>query len=44
VDRTAIEQVAELCLANAVLAWRQPTGAGFRRFARSRIIRELSTQ
>jgi DNA-directed RNA polymerase specialized sigma subunit len=41
-DRTAIEQAAELGLANAVLAWRQSTSAGFRRFARSSIIRELS--
>jgi hypothetical protein len=43
-DRTATEQVAELGLANAVLAWRQRTGAGFLRFARSSIIRELSSR
>jgi hypothetical protein len=43
-DRPAIEQAAELGLANAVLAWRQSTGAGFRRFARSSIIRELSSR
>ncbi len=42
-DRTAIEQAAELGLANAILAWRQRTGAGFRRFARSSMIRELSS-
>lgn len=44
VDRIAIEQVAELGLANAVLAWRQRTSAGFRRFARSSITRELSSR
>jgi hypothetical protein len=43
-DRTATEQLAELGLANAVLAWRQRTGAGFRRSARSCIIRELSAR
>ena len=43
-DRTATEQVAELGLAKAVLAWRRRTGAGFLRFARSGIIRELSSQ
>ena len=42
-DRTAIEQAAELGLANAILAWRQRTGAGFRRFARSSIIRGVSS-
>jgi len=41
-DHPAIEQAAELGL-NAILAWRQRTGAGFRRFARSSIIRELSS-
>ena len=44
VDRIAFEQVAELGLANAVLAWRQRTSAGLRRFARSSIIRELSSR
>src|SRR5690349_12384355 len=43
-ERTAIEQVAELGLANAVLARRQQIGSGFRRFARSGIIRELSSR
>ena len=43
-DRTDIEQAAELGLAKAVLAWRERTGAGFRRFARSSIIRELSSR
>jgi hypothetical protein len=41
-DRTNIEQATELGLAKAVLAWRERTGAGFRRFARASIIRELS--
>jgi hypothetical protein len=36
------ERVAELALARAVLAWRHPTSSGFRRFARSVIIRQLS--
>ena len=40
-DRVAAEQAAELGLAHAVLAWRQRTGGGFRRFARSTIIRGL---
>lgn len=35
------EQAAELGLARAVLAWRQRTGGGFRRFARSAIMREI---
>ena len=43
-DRTNIEQAAELGLAKAVLAWGARTGAGFPRFARSGIIRELSSR
>jgi hypothetical protein len=43
-DRTAVEQAAELGLATAVPAWRKRAGAGFRRFARSSIIRELSSR
>ena len=39
-DRTPVEQAAELGLANAILAWRQRTGAAFHRFARAGI-REL---
>ena len=37
------ERVAEQALAAAVLAWRRRTSSGFRRFARSVIITELST-
>ena len=36
------ERAAELALAQAVLAWRHRTSSGFRRFARSVIIRQLS--
>ena len=36
-------QAAELGLARAVLAWRQRTSGGFRRFARSTIMREITT-
>ena len=43
-DRTGIEQATELGLAKAVLAWRARTDAGFRRCARSGIIRELSNR
>jgi len=48
-DRTTIDRVAELGLANAVLAWhglawRERSSVGFRRFARSSIVRELSTR
>jgi len=42
-DRTATEQVAELDLADAVLAWRARTSVGFRRFSQSSIIRDRST-
>ena len=35
--RTPVEQAAELGLANAILAWRQRTGAAFHRFARAGI-------
>lgn len=42
-DRVTAEQAAELGLAHAVLAWRQRTSGGFRRFARSTIMRELQT-
>lgn len=35
------EQAAELGLARAVLAWRERTSGGFRRYARSIILREL---
>ncbi len=41
VDRITAEQAAELGLAHAVLAWKQPTGSGFRRFARVTIMRQL---
>jgi hypothetical protein len=41
VDRRAADEAAELGLARAVLAWRQPTGGGFRRFARATILRQL---
>ena len=43
-DRVAAaspEEAAELGLARAVLAWRDRTGAGFRRYARSVILQEL---
>lgn len=40
-DRIAAVQAAELGLACAVLAWRQRTSGGFRRFARSTIMRQL---
>jgi len=40
-DRVTTEQAAELGLAHAVLAWRQRTSGGFRRFARSTIMRQL---
>lgn len=43
VNRAAVEQRAELGLAHAVLAWRQRTSGGFRRFARSTIIRQLDS-
>ena len=36
-DPTAVEQAAELGLAQAVLAWRQRDSGGFRRLARSSI-------
>jgi hypothetical protein len=42
-DRVTAEQAAELGLAYAVLAWRQRTSGGFRRFARSTIMRQLLT-
>ena len=42
-DRVSAEKAAELGLAHAVLAWRQRTSGGFRRFARSTIIRQLLT-
>lgn len=44
VDRLAaasVEEAAELGLARAVLAWRERTSGGFRRYARSIILREL---
>ena len=41
VDVAAAEEAAELGLARAVLAWRERTSGGFRRFARSIILREL---
>jgi hypothetical protein len=41
VDRGGAEQAAELGLSHAVLAWRQPSSSGFRRFARSTIVRQL---
>ena len=40
----SFEQAAELGLAQAVLAWRQRSSGGFRRFARSTIMRELNSQ
>ena len=40
-ERQAADQAAELGLADAVLGWRQPTSGGFRRFARSSILRHL---
>jgi len=43
VSRARAEQSAELGLAYAVLAWRQRTSGGFRRFARSTIMRQLLT-
>lgn len=43
-DRVRAEQTAELGLAHAVLAWRQRTSGGFRRFARSTIMRQLQTR
>lgn len=43
VDRITAEQAAELGLAFAVLAWRQRTSGGFRRFARSTIMRQFLT-
>jgi hypothetical protein len=43
VDRFSAEQAAELGLAHAVLAWQQRTSGGFRRFARSSIVRQLTT-
>jgi hypothetical protein len=42
-DRVTAEQAAELGLAHAVLAWRQRTSGGFRRFARSTIMRQLQS-
>ena len=42
-DRVTAKQAAELGLAHAVLAWRQRTSGGFRRFARSTIMRQLLT-
>lgn len=42
-DRVSVEQAAELGLAHAVLAWRQRTSGGFRRFARSTILRQLQS-
>ena len=44
IDRFTAEQAAELGLAHAVLAWRQRSSAGFRRFARSAIMRQISTR
>ena len=41
VDRRTADQAAELGLARAVLAWRQRTSGGFRRFARATILRQL---
>jgi hypothetical protein len=41
-ERIRAEEAAELGLALAVLEWRQPTCGGFRRFARSSMIRQLS--
>lgn len=35
------EEVAEIGLAQAVLAWRQRSGDGFRRYARTAIMRRL---
>ena len=40
-ERLAADQAAELGLANAVLGWQQPTGSGFRRFARATILRQF---
>ena len=44
IDRVTAEQAAELGLAHAVLAWRQRGGAGFRRFARSAMMRQIPTR
>ena len=43
-EQAAAEQAAELGLAHAVLAWRQRQSGGFRRFARSAILRQLGTR
>lgn len=41
VDHRIADHAAELGLAQAVLAWQQPTSGGFRRFARATIMRQL---
>lgn len=41
-DRALAERAAELGLAHAILAWRQRTSGGFRRFARSNMLRQLA--
>jgi hypothetical protein len=43
IDRVDAEEAAELGLAHAVLAWRQRSSGGFRRFARSTMMRQLLT-
>lgn len=40
-ERLAAEQAAELGLAQAVLDWPHPSSAGFRRYARATILRQL---
>lgn len=44
IDRVTAERAAELGLAHALLAWRQRSSTGFRRFARSAIMRQISTR
>jgi hypothetical protein len=44
IDRFTAEQAAELGLAHAVLAWRQRSSAGFRRFARAAMMRQINTR
>ena len=40
-DRSRAEQATELGLSHSILAWRHRTSGGFRRFARSTILRQL---
>lgn len=42
-DLRTTEEVAEIGLAQAVLAWRQRTSSGFRRYASTAIMRQLLT-